>query len=178
MPSATIHTDTIYVAIETVSLGHALIAHTDLGVRAILLGDDVPALRRDLQKRFSNATIVESEPRHRELIDQVTVAIEFPEKRVAIPLDARGTPFQQTVWQALREIPTGSTVSYTDLAIQLGRPKSARAVAQACAANAVAVIIPCHRVVRSDGTLSGYRWGVQRKRRLLEQERDIISTFW
>lgn len=177
MPSATTHSDTIYIAIAEVSLGHALIAHTDHGVRAILLGDDIPALRNDLQKRFPDATIVDSEPRHRALVGQVTVAIDVPEKRATVALDLRGTLFQQTVWQALRGIPVGTTVSYTDLAVQLGRPKSARAVAQACAANAVAVIVPCHRVVRSDGTLSGYRWGVERKRQLLEREGNVERTF-
>jgi len=147
-----------------------LVAATGQGVCAILLGDDPDALVQDLQRRFSNAQLVGGDAQFEQLVAKVIELVESPGQGCTLPLDVRGTAFQQRVWQALREIPPGSTVSYSQVAEQIGEPKAVRAVAQACASNAVAVAIPCHRVVRRDGGLSGYRWGIERKRALLERE--------
>ena len=142
----------------------------DQGVCAIPLGDDPDALVRDLQDRFPKAELIGGDAEFERLVAQVVGFVEAPRLGLDLPLDVRGTAFQQRVWQALREIPAGSTASYADIAERIGAPKAVRAVAQACAANALAVAIPCHRVVRNDGSLSGYRWGVERKRALLERE--------
>jgi len=139
-------------------------------VCAILIGDDPDALARDLQDRFPRAELIGGDANFEQLVAKVVGLVEAPGVGLDLPLDVRGTAFQQRVWQALREIPAGSTVSYADLAQRIGAPKSVRAVAQACGANALAVAIPCHRVVRNDGALAGYRWGVERKRALLERE--------
>ena len=163
------HTD-IHFAVGECSLGSILVAQSAKGVCAILLGDDPDALVRDLQDRFPRATLVGGDDRFETIVARVVGFVEAPSIGLDLPLDVRGTAFQQRVWQALREIPAGSTVSYADLASRIGSPKSVRAVAQACAANTLAVAIPCHRVVRHDGALSGYRWGVDRKRVLLERE--------
>ncbi len=152
------------------SLGMVLVAGSDKGVSAVLIGDDREALGRELQGRFPRATITDGDAEVGALAARVIAFIESPASGLEVPIDLRGTEFQRTVWQALREIPAGSTASYTDIAIRIGLPKSVRAVAQACAANSLAVIVPCHRVVRSDGQLSGYRWGVERKRALLDRE--------
>jgi AraC family transcriptional regulator, regulatory protein of adaptative response / methylated-DNA-[protein]-cysteine methyltransferase len=160
----------IRCAIGECSLGSVLVAQSPRGVCAILLGDDPSALARDLKQRFPNANLVGGDRDLEKRLAQVIGLIESPAMGLELPLDPRGTAFQQRVWQALRRIPAGSTASYTDIATRIGTPKAVRAVAQACAANAVAVAIPCHRVVRSDGALSGYRWGVERKRTLLERE--------
>jgi AraC family transcriptional regulator of adaptative response/methylated-DNA-[protein]-cysteine methyltransferase len=151
-------------------LGSILVATTDKGVCAILLGDDPDALVRDLQDRFPKAKLIGGDAGFEELIARVVGFVEAPRLGLDLPLDVRGTAFQQRVWQALREIPAGATASYADIAKRIGQPKSVRAVAQACASNHVAVAIPCHRVVRTDGDLSGYRWGVERKRALLARE--------
>jgi AraC family transcriptional regulator of adaptative response/methylated-DNA-[protein]-cysteine methyltransferase len=127
-------------------------------------------LVHDLQDRFLHANLIGGDRQFEQLVAKVVGFIETPALGLDLPLDIRGTAFQQRVWQALREIPAGSTASYTDIANRIGSPNSARAVAQACGANALAVAIPCHRVVRSDGDLSGYRWGVERKRLLIERE--------
>jgi AraC family transcriptional regulator of adaptative response/methylated-DNA-[protein]-cysteine methyltransferase len=161
----------IRFAIGECSLGAILVACSAKGVAAILLGDDPDALARDLQDRFPNATILGGDPGFEALVAQVVGFVEAPRLGLDLPLDVRGTAFQQRVWQALRDIPAGATATYTDIAARIGNPKSVRAVAGACAANALAVAIPCHRVIRHDGGLSGYRWGVERKRDLLARER-------
>jgi AraC family transcriptional regulator of adaptative response/methylated-DNA-[protein]-cysteine methyltransferase len=164
-------TGDIRYAIAQSSLGRVLVATSERGLSAILLGDDDAALEHDLRRRFSTASVREDAHRVVAIAAQVVDLIESPATaRLDLPLDARGTPFQRRVWQVLREINAGSTASYAQIAARIGAPKSARAVAQACAANPLAVAIPCHRVVRGDGTLSGYRWGVQRKRVLLQRE--------
>jgi AraC family transcriptional regulator of adaptative response/methylated-DNA-[protein]-cysteine methyltransferase len=160
----------IRFAIGECSLGAILVAATELGVCAILIGDDPDALARDLQDRFPRAELTGGDAQFEQLVATVIGLVEAPRLGLDLPLDVRGTAFQQRVWQALREIPAGTTESYVDLARRIGAPKSVRAVAQACGANALAVAIPCHRVVRNDGTLAGYRWGVERKRALLARE--------
>lgn len=160
----------IKFAIGECSLGSILVAATDKGVCAILLGDDPDALARDLQDRFSRAELVGGDAQFEALVAKVVGFIEQPGLGLDLPLDVRGTAFQQRVWQALREIPAGETAGYAQIAEKIGSPRAVRAVAQACAANAIAVAIPCHRVVRTDGALSGYRWGVERKRALLDRE--------
>jgi AraC family transcriptional regulator of adaptative response/methylated-DNA-[protein]-cysteine methyltransferase len=157
-------------AVGQCSLGAILVAATDKGVCAILIDDDPEFLVRDLQDRFPRANLIGGDHGFEQMVAQVVGFIEKPALALNLPLDIRGTVFQQRIWQALREIPCGSTVSYTELAKRIGVPKAVRAVAQACAANAIAVAIPCHRVVRSDGALAGYRWGVDRKRVLLQRE--------
>ena len=160
----------IRFALAECSLGAILVASSDRGVCAILLGDDPEALLRDLQDRFPQAELRGAELDYEETVARVIGLVEAPGLGLDLPLDVRGTAFQQRVWQALREIPAGSTLSYAELARRIGAPNGARAVAGACAANALAVAIPCHRVVRNDGVLSGYRWGVERKQALLERE--------
>lgn len=160
----------IRFAIGQCSLGAILVAQSQRGICAILLGDDADSLARDLQDQFSKAELIGGDTNFEELVACVVGFIEAPAIGLNLPLDVRGTAFQQRVWQALREIPAGSTVSYGEIAQRIGSPKAVRAVAQACAANHIAVAIPCHRVVRKDGDLSGYRWGVERKRELLSRE--------
>ena len=160
----------IRFAIGECSLGSILVAASEIGVCAILIGDDPDALAHDLQDRFPRAELIGGDAAFEQLVAKVVGLVEAPGVGLDLPLDVRGTAFQQRVWQALRDIPAGRTVSYTDLARRIGAPKSVRAVAQACGANPLAVAIPCHRVVRNDGTLAGYRWGVERKRTLLERE--------
>ncbi|WP_248796283.1 bifunctional DNA-binding transcriptional regulator/O6-methylguanine-DNA methyltransferase Ada [Pseudomonas sp. MWU13-2105] len=160
----------IRFAIGQCSLGAILVAQSDRGVCAILLGDDPDMLAKDLQDKFPQAHFIGGDSAFEQLIAKVVGFIEAPAIGLDLPLDLRGTAFQERVWQALRNIPVGSTASYADIAQMIGAPKSFRAVAQACGANSLAVAIPCHRVVRSDGALSGYRWGVERKRQLLDRE--------
>ena len=160
----------IRFAVGACSLGAILVAATRKGVCAILLGDEAEALVHDLQDRFPKAELIGGDREFEQWMAQVVGLIEVPAQGLNLPLDVRGTAFQQRVWEALRAIPPGSTASYAEIAQRIGAPKAVRAVAQACAANALAVAIPCHRVVRSDGALSGYRWGVERKRKLLERE--------
>jgi len=160
----------IRFAVGECSLGSILVARSELGVCAILLGDDPDALARNLQDRFPRATLIGGDAEFEQLVAQVVGFVEAPGLGLDLPLDVQGTAFQRRVWQALQEIPAGSTASYSEIAGRIGSPKAVRAVAQACAANALAVAIPCHRVVRTDGGLSGYRWGVERKRALLERE--------
>jgi AraC family transcriptional regulator, regulatory protein of adaptative response / methylated-DNA-[protein]-cysteine methyltransferase len=163
----------IRFAIGECSLGSILVAASERGVCAILMGDEPDALARDLQDRFPRANLIGGDTKFEALVAKVVGFVEAPKLGLELPLDVQGTAFQQRVWQALREIPAGATASYADVATRIGAPKSVRAVAQACAANALAVAIPCHRVVRSDGGLSGYRWGVERKRALLDREAKI-----
>jgi AraC family transcriptional regulator of adaptative response/methylated-DNA-[protein]-cysteine methyltransferase len=160
----------IRFAVGQCSLGAILVAQSERGVCAILLGDDPHQLVCDLQDKFRRANFIGADQAFEALIAKVVGFIEAPAIGLDLPLDVRGTAFQERVWQALREIPVGSTASYADVALRIGSPKAVRAVAQACGANNLAVAIPCHRVVRSDGNLSGYRWGVERKRQLLERE--------
>ena len=162
--------ETIRFAVGACSLGAILVAATGRGICAILMGDDPDALVRDLQDRFPRAELVGADAGFEQLVARVVGFVESPGIGLDLPLDVRGTAFQQRVWQALREIPAGQTVSYAELAERVGLPAGARAVAGACAANPVAVAIPCHRVVRNDGSISGYRWGVERKQALLERE--------
>ena len=162
----------IRFALGACSLGAILVAATDIGICAILLGDDPELLIRDLQDRFPQAELRGAELEFEATVAKVVGLVEAPAIGLDLPLDVRGTAFQQRVWQALRAIPPGSTVSYAELAQRIGVPSGARAIAGACAANPVAVAIPCHRVVRQDGALSGYRWGVERKAALLKREGD------
>lgn len=160
----------IRFAIGQCTLGAILVAASARGVCAIFLGDDPDALIGDLQDRFPRAALVGGDADFEQVVAEVVGFVEAPRLGLDLPLDIRGTAFQQRVWQALLAIPPGSSVSYTDLAQRIGAPQAVRAVASACAANALAVAIPCHRVVRIDGGLAGYRWGVARKRALLDQE--------
>ena len=160
----------IRFAVGECSLGSILVARSERGVCAIAMGDDPDRLARDLQDRFPQARLVGGDAAFEALVAKVVGFVESPKTGLDLPLDVRGTAFQQRVWEAMRRIPPGETTSYSELARRIGAPQSTRAVAAACAANVLAVAIPCHRVVRSDGGLSGYRWGVERKRRLLERE--------
>lgn len=160
----------IRFAIGECSLGSILVAATEKGVCAILLGSDPNALLRQLQDRFAKADIVGADADFERLIAAVVGFVEQPRLGLDLPLDVQGTAFQQRVWKALRQIKVGKTASYSQIAARIGHPKSMRAVAQACAANMLAVVIPCHRVIRTDGDVSGYRWGVERKRALLQRE--------
>ena len=157
-------------AVGQCSLGAILVASSEKGVAAILIDDDPEVLVRELQDRFPRAHLVGGDKGYEKLVAQVVGFVEAPHIGLDLPLDIRGTAFQQRVWQALQEIPVGQTATYTMIAERIGAPKSVRAVAGACAANALAVAIPCHRVIRHDGSLSGYRWGVERKRDLLARE--------
>ena len=163
----------IRFAVGQCSLGAILVAQSQRGICAILLDDDPDALVRDLQDQFPKAQLIGGEAEFEQLISQVVGFIEAPSIGLNLPLDVRGTAFQERVWQALREIPPGATVSYTQIAERIGAPKAVRAVAQACGANHIAVAIPCHRVVRRDGDIAGYRWGVDRKRELLRRETKV-----
>jgi AraC family transcriptional regulator of adaptative response/methylated-DNA-[protein]-cysteine methyltransferase len=160
----------IRFAIGETTLGAILVASSGRGIAAILLGDDPDALARDLQDRFPNATLIGADANYETIVATVIGFVETPQTGLDLPLDVRGTAFQQRVWQALRNIPLGQTLSYTDIAERIGAPGAVRAVAGACAANKLAIAIPCHRVVRNDGALSGYAWGVERKRKLLALE--------
>lgn len=160
----------IRFAVGECSLGSVLVAASERGVCAILLGDDPDALVRDLQDRFDRAELIGGDRDFEALVAKVVGLVENPRQGLDLPLDVRGTAFQHRVWRALREIPPGSRESYADVARRIGAPAAVRAVAGACAANALAVAIPCHRVVRQDGAVSGYRWGVERKEALLARE--------
>ncbi|ARU06876.1 bifunctional transcriptional regulator/O6-methylguanine-DNA methyltransferase [Comamonas serinivorans] len=160
----------IHFALGQCALGAILVAQSAQGICAIALGDDPELLLRELQDQFPRAQLVGGDAHYERLVAQVVGFVEAPQLGLNLPLDVRGTAFQERVWQALREVPPGSTVSYAEIAARIGSPQAVRAVAQACAANRLAVAIPCHRVVRRDGALSGYRWGVARKRLLLQRE--------
>lgn len=161
---------TIRYAFGDTSLGTILVASTDIGVCAVLFGSDVKELLHDLESRFPNAELEDGDESYGAIVTRAVALVEHPERGVDLPLDIRGTAFQQRVWNALREIPPGRTASYSEVAETIGAPTAVRAVASACAANPLAVAVPCHRVVRADGGLSGYRWGVERKRALLKRE--------
>jgi AraC family transcriptional regulator, regulatory protein of adaptative response / methylated-DNA-[protein]-cysteine methyltransferase len=161
----------IRFAIGECSLGSILVACSEKGVCAIFLGDDPDALARDLQDRFPKAALIGGGAGFEALVAKVVGFVEAPARGLDLPLDVQGTAFQRRVWQALCDIPLGTTASYSEIAHRIGAPKSVRAVAGACAANKIAVAIPCHRVVKNDGALSGYRWGVARKHALLDKEK-------
>jgi AraC family transcriptional regulator of adaptative response/methylated-DNA-[protein]-cysteine methyltransferase len=163
--------ETVRYALAACSLGTVLAAATGRGLCAMLLGDDADTLVRDLHARFPHALVESAGPEFGVTLAQVVAFVDAPRAGFTLPLDVRGTAFQQRVWEALRAIPAGTTVTYAELAARLGMPQGARAVAAACAANPVALAIPCHRVVRGDGALAGYRWGLERKRLLLDRER-------
>lgn len=160
----------IRFAVGQTSLGAVLVASSRRGVAAIFLGDDPDKLVRNLQDRFPRAKLIGADRDYETLVARVVGFVEAPRIGLDLPLDVRGTAFQQRLWQALRQIPAGATVSYAELARRIGAPKAVRAVAGGCAANNLAIAIPCHRVVRNDGSLSGYAWGVERKQALLERE--------
>jgi AraC family transcriptional regulator of adaptative response/methylated-DNA-[protein]-cysteine methyltransferase len=160
---------TISFAVVPCSLGFVIIAMSEQLIRSIMVGDDPEMLVSELQNQFPNDSLELADHDER-LVDKVVALIDRPEQGAELPLDIRGTEFEMRVWDALRKVPPGSTVSYTWLAEQIGTPKAVREVAQACAANPLAVAIPCHRAVQSDGELADYRWGVERKRALLERE--------
>lgn len=167
---------TIYFAVGLCSVGDILVAESERGICAILLGDDPQQLVNELQDMFANAQLMGGDAVFEQRMAQVVGFVDAPRIGLALPLDIRGTLFQQRVWQVLRDIPAGETASYSDIAVRIGLPAAVRAVAGACAANRLAVAIPCHRVVRQDGSLSGYRWGVERKRTLLAKEAgDVIG---
>ncbi len=161
---------TIRYGVAPCFLGWVIVATTDRGICAIELGDDPKVLPAKVQRSFPNALLEEAGPDFSDLIQKIIGFIEAPGKGIELPLDILGTAFQQRVWHALREVPSGVTVSYTQIADRIGSPGAVRAVSRACAANKLAVAVPCHRVVRSDGSLSGYRWGIERKRTLLLRE--------
>jgi AraC family transcriptional regulator of adaptative response/methylated-DNA-[protein]-cysteine methyltransferase len=164
----------IQYTIADVPVGRVLVATTDRGVCAVTLGGTNDEVTRALEADFPNATIERSDRAHADWVSGVLERIRDPHhaRAAEIPLDVAGTSFQQQVWKALQEIPAGERRSYGEVAASIGRPSATRAVARACATNRVAVVIPCHRVVRGDGALSGYKWGVDRKRRLLDDEAD------
>jgi AraC family transcriptional regulator of adaptative response/methylated-DNA-[protein]-cysteine methyltransferase len=166
----------IRYAVAQCDLGWALVAATDVGICAIDIADAPMTLVERLQTRFPQAETIDDDPQLTRWMEQVLALLEAPQKGLDLPLDIRGTAFQRRVWNALREIAPGTTTTYGRIAARIGQPRAARAVAQACAANPIAVAIPCHRVVRSDGGLGGYRWGTARKRALLAREGPAASS--
>ncbi len=162
--------EVIQFAVGECSLGSILVAASEKGVCAVSLGDDPNKLGQDLQDRFSKAQLIGGDQKFERVVARMVGFVEAPQVGLDLPLDVRGTVFQRRVWKALRAIPAGSTASYAEIAGRIDSPKAVRAVAGACAANVIAVAIPCHRVLRTDGSLSGYRWGVERKRSLLQRE--------
>jgi AraC family transcriptional regulator of adaptative response/methylated-DNA-[protein]-cysteine methyltransferase len=160
----------IHFGIGDSLLGYVLVARSEKGICAILLASDRLTLVRNLQDLFPYAILKDGDTELKKLVSGVAQFVEDPSRDLVVSLDERGTAFQRRVWKALREIPVGSTKSYAEVAAKIGSPKSVRAVAQACAANPLAVVIPCHRILGCDGALSGYRWGTERKKRLLERE--------
>ena len=167
---------TIQFGIGECSLDAILVASTDKGVCAILLDVNSDKLLRDLEERFPEAQFIGGGKDFEKVVAKVVGFVEAPHVGLNLPLDVRGTAFQQRVWEALHKIPVGETVSYSEIAVRIGSPKAVRAVAAACARNVIAVAIPCHRVVRSDGRFAGYRWGVKRKRTLLEREAACLQV--
>lgn len=161
----------IRFAVGQCSMGAILVAESSRGICAILLGDDPDQLVRELHHQFPAAELEGGDPEFEERVAHVIAFVETPSMGIDLPLDIRGTAFQERVWRALRAVPAGTTITYTELAKRIGAPGAVRAVARACATNSIAVAIPCHRVVRINGDLAGYRWGVERKRQLLERER-------
>jgi AraC family transcriptional regulator of adaptative response/methylated-DNA-[protein]-cysteine methyltransferase len=165
----------IQFSVGTCWLGNILVARSNSGICAIFLGDHRNGLIDDLQHRFSHSIIIEENDSWATIMDQVLEFVEAADHDWTLPLDLRGTEFQRLVWAELRKIPSGSTVSYSEIADRIDRPKAVRAVASACGANPISVVIPCHRVVGKSGALSGYRWGLNRKEKLLTRERQLIN---
>ncbi|MEC3950156.1 bifunctional DNA-binding transcriptional regulator/O6-methylguanine-DNA methyltransferase Ada [Sphingobium sp. HWE2-09] len=168
--------ETIRFAVGQCSLGAILVASSKRGVAAILIGDDPGLLLADLQDRFPSANLIGADHRYEQLVAHVVALVENPRRGHDLPLDVRGTAFQQRVWRALLNVPPGETVSYAELTDRIGAPKSVQDVASACAANNLAIAIPCHRVVKSNGSFLGYAWGIDRKRQLLDQERNTFDA--
>jgi AraC family transcriptional regulator of adaptative response/methylated-DNA-[protein]-cysteine methyltransferase len=165
----------IFYTIKQTYLGQALIAATQRGICAISFGDDDASLEADLRARYFGVTLEKDTPALASWASVILDYLETPSQGLDLPIDLQGTNFQRTVWQALREIPCGETVTYAQLAAQLGHPNAARAVALACATNTIAAVIPCHRVIGSNGSLTGYRWGIERKKLLLEREKNAYN---
>ena len=161
----------IHYAVAPCWLGQVLVAATATGLCCLTLGDSAEDLIADLHARFPKAVLAPAEEDFSTTVAAVVAFIETPALGLSLPLDIQGTAFQQRVWQALRAIPAGTTASYAEIAAAIGQPTAARAVAGACAANPLAIAVPCHRVVREGGAVSGYRWGVERKKKLLARER-------
>ena len=172
-PSNASANELIRFAISQNFLGRMLVASSEKGVCAVLLGDNARALIADLHSRFPTAKLRRGDAELEASVARIALAIETPESTLSVSLDPRGTALQQRIWRALREIPMGSTASYQEIAKNLDISTTAQAVAEACAANAIAILVPCHRVVRRDGSLAGYRWGIKRKRALLQKEQEI-----
>ena len=162
--------EVIRFAVGESSLGVVLVAATDRGLCAVLLGDSAQSLERDLRRQFARAQCEPAARAYAKTVAAVVARIEEPAASLDLPVDIRGTAFQQRVWQALQDIPAGQTISYAELARRVGSANGSRAVARACASNALAVVVPCHRVVRANGDLAGYRWGIERKQQLLDRE--------
>jgi AraC family transcriptional regulator of adaptative response/methylated-DNA-[protein]-cysteine methyltransferase len=162
--------DTLSHAAGDSAFGRVLVARSISGVCAILIGADDNELVTDLAARFPEAKLVVNEAVVQDDLAKVTRFVDKPTEGLDLPLDLRGTPFQRRVWEALRTIPVGTTVTYSELANSIGAPNAVRAVAGACAANPIALAVPCHRVVGNDGDLTGYYWGVERKRELIKKE--------
>jgi AraC family transcriptional regulator of adaptative response/methylated-DNA-[protein]-cysteine methyltransferase len=165
----------IRYALSRSMLGRMLVARTDRGICYAAFGDEPRALERALRGRFTGVRIERDDTGLKDAVQTVARMLCCADDDVRPALDLRGTPFQLEVWKLLRTIPPGRTATYTELARKMGRPRAVRAVANACAANPVAVVVPCHRVVRSDGGLGGYYWGIERKRRLLQWEADMVQ---
>jgi len=165
--------ETIEYTTAPTSMGLALVAVSSKGVCAVLLGSDARALVADLRQRFPAAEVMHQDIASVLCARQVIAVIESPETPLDVPLDLRGSDVQRSIWHALREIPVGSTASYKEIAKKIGALTTAQDVSDACAANALAVVVPCHRVIRSDGSLAGYRWGIKRKQALLDKERQV-----
>lgn len=164
---------TMRFAVGVSWLGPLLVSTSPEGIRAILLGSDPDGLARELRTLFPDARLIGDNAELDGVLPRVSYFLETPSVAFDLPLDIRGTTFQRRVWEALRQIPAGTTATYTEIAARIGQPGAVRAVARACAANVLAVAIPCHRVIRADGSLSGYRWGVERKRQLLHREQEV-----
>ena len=165
-------TGVMRVAFSGSSLGQVIVASSDRGITAVLIGDDRDALRQNLAQRFPDASLLDADNELNSVAAQVVGYIESPGGAFEVPLDLQGTDFQRTVWTALRDIPAGATASYSEIANRIGRPDSVRAVAGACGANLIAVIVPCHRVIGKDGAMTGYAWGIHRKVALLQREKE------
>ena len=164
------HAEEIFYATAPSSLGNMLVACDEVGICAVLLHEDNAFLRQDLAQRFQHAQQIEDAVRLAPFLRAVAALIDAPSQAFNLPLSLRGTEFQCRVWAALRSVAAGNTASYTEIAHRIGKPTAMRAVAGACAANPLAVIVPCHRILRADGGISGYRWGVEHKRTLLARE--------
>ena len=163
--------DSIHFAVQSHPFAALLVARDGQGVCAVLLGDSSEELRADLARRFPKAVLLDDgDPATLAALEQVARFLDRPDHELKLDLHLTGTPFQMQVWDILQHIPLGTTLSYTDIACKMGKPKAVRAVARACASNPVALAVACHRVLRSDGGISGYRWGVERKLKLLDME--------